>query len=160
MGEDGSLIAPDRLLKHPAMPKEDASQLILEPDEAMRELLQFAGVTLPEDADISFVRTMDVRISKRLITALALEALATIRFLARRGHFNAAKFLVDRCLGQAEAPFSEQTQRLSDEEATERLYLLYRKKGYTEAIARRMASRGGEFNPNTAETPSVPDKST
>ncbi len=127
------------------MPKEDASQLILDPDEAMREMLEFAGVTVPEDADLKFLRALDVKISQRLITALALEALATIRFLARRGHFNAAKFLVDRCLGQAEVPFTEQAQRLTEEQTTEKLYQLYRKKGYSEALARRMAQQGGEF---------------
>jgi hypothetical protein len=63
--------------------------------------------------------------TKAIAQHVGLEAIATLRYQARRGNTTAAKYLADRWLGEPILPFHERVETMNAEEVREALIARY-----------------------------------
>lgn len=109
---------------------------ILNPDTAYREFVEFAeGTALPAQID---VRTVKVRFTEELMRSLAGVGLATILFQCRRGNLKAAIYLVDRCLGIPDQPYTQSVESMSSDEVEQALFAEFRAQGLTSEVAQAL----------------------
>jgi hypothetical protein len=122
------------------MRREDArewdQQLLDDPDLAMRELVEFAtGDKLARNAN---VRNKKILFTDDLMRSLAGRGLATILFHCKRGSLKAAMYLVDRCLGVPDQPFTQEVQSMTRDEAEAALFAEFKQQGLTDEVARAL----------------------
>lgn len=96
---------------------------------AMREFESFALGTAAGGKRRQVV--MDQALMKRL----AIKGLAMVLYLCNTGNYRAAQYLVDRCLGTADQPFSERIAQMSPEEAKQALHQEYCSMGLAPEVA-------------------------
>jgi len=86
-------------------------------DEAIRELIWLAtGRVIPKEQPLTLA-DYSIPITHSLINRLAVVGLAGVTHKARRGCAKSSTYLVDRCLGTPSAPFKEQVNELTLDEA-------------------------------------------
>lgn len=110
------------------MPSKEFNEAIVDLDQPMEEFRDLA-----EGASTDALGRR-ILFTEELMRCLAGEALATIRYHAKRGSLRAAMYLVDRCLGVPDQPFSQTVEQMTPEEAEAALLAEYRRQGFTEEV--------------------------
>ena len=82
--------------------------------------------------------------TQAIAQAIGLEAIATLRYQARRGNTAAAKYLCDRWLGEPVLPFEDRVQQMNREDARAALRVRHlarlQAKGYDDETAAQIAA--------------------
>lgn len=98
---------------------EEGNGNVIDHDAAIKEFIYLAsGRIIPAEQKLSLT-DICVPISESLIQRLAVIALATLAYKARRGSEKASIYLADRALGVCDKPFREKVREVTIDDARE-----------------------------------------
>jgi hypothetical protein len=99
------------------MKQTEEGSAVVDHDAALREFIYLAsGRVIPAEQKLNLA-DICVPISESLIQRLAVIALATLAYKARRGSEKASIYLADRALGVCDKPFREKLPELTMDDA-------------------------------------------
>jgi hypothetical protein len=101
------------------MKQTEEGSAVVDHDAALKEFIYLAsGKVIPAEQKLTLA-DICVPISESLIQRLAVIALATLAFKARRGSEKASIYLADRALGVCDKPFREKVREVTIDDARE-----------------------------------------